>query len=314
MYPRIRPTAPPTPAALLAALATVFAAGSAAAQQTPPPASAPSAIADSKAPVKSPGNAEWAQTAEEARKRAATDSQLVFYEFDSPGCDDCIRMQRLLYPAFDFEALLIGMVPVKLRYDFPEAKPLQETYGVATAPSILITTPEGRLVFLMEGFKDAPDFYAHVRKDLDLYRQFAKKIDAQDVATLSANEALATGYELFARKDPKAALPRLKRASVAPNPGAGVREGALENLAAVELDLGDAAASRKSIDQLIALTKNPDQKQRAELFRAQIPLSQNKPEEALALYRKFVKDHPDSKYVERVQSFIVRLSPGSPQP
>ena len=53
-----------------------------------------------------------------------------------------------------------------------------------------------------------------------------------------------------------------------------------------------------------------DHKQRAELFRAQIPLSENKPDEALALYRKFAKDHPDSKYMDRVRSFIDKLEAG----
>ena len=310
MFPRIRSTAI---LALLGLLAPWFSEGAAQAQDAHSHA-APSGTPnpDINRQVKSPGNAEWAQTVDEARSKAAAGNKLVYYEFDSPNCGDCHRMQSLLYPAFDFEALLIGMVPVKVRYDFPESKPLQELYGVKGSPAVLITSADGRLVFLMNGFKDAQDFYRHVHKDLDLYRQFVKKLDSQDLATLSANEALSTGRELYARKDPKAALPRLQRAAVAPNPGRGVREMALEGLAAVQLELGDPAASRKSIDQLIAITTDPDQKQRAELFRAQIPLSENRPDEALALYKKFAKDHPDSKYLERVQSFIVRLeSPAS---
>ena len=279
-----------------------------AAPQAPPAKTQP----EVNRPVTSPGNADWAASVEEARKRAAAQKKLVFYEFESLDCSDCQRMQALLYPAFDFEALLVGMVPVKVRYDVGESKPLQELYGIATAPSILVTTPEGRLVFLMQGFKDAPDFYAHVHRDLDLYRQFAKKLAASDIAALPANEAFQIGRELYARKDPRAAVPYLERASVAPDAGQNVRENALEGLAAVQLELGDSAASRKTIEKLIATAKDSDQKERAELFRAQIPLSQNDPEEALALYRKFVKDHPNSKYVETVQSFIARLSPAAP--
>jgi tetratricopeptide (TPR) repeat protein len=266
----------------------------------------------SNRPVTSPGNAQWATTAEEARARATADSKLVYYEFDGEACGNCRRMQSLLYPAFDFEALLIGMVPVKLSQGSPDAKPLEERYGITETPSVLITTPEGRLVFLMQGFQDAPDFYGHAHKDLDAYRQFAKKL-AQPVDKLSADEALAIARGLYDRRDPAAARPYLKRAATAPNPGPGVRETALEGLATVEFDAGDAAAARKTIDKLIATTKNPDQKERAELFRAQIPLSQNKPAEALALYKQFVKDHPDSKYNERVQSFIARLEP-APSP
>jgi hypothetical protein len=294
-----------------AAFFVVILAARATAQQPEPPAPLPSSA---NRPVQSPGNAQWAESAEEARARAAAEKKLVYYEFDSADCGNCHRMQALLYPAFDFEALLIGMVPVKVPYDSPDAKPLQERYRVGEAPSVLITTPEGRLVFLMQGFKDAPDFYAHAHRDLDAYRQFARKIDEQNIDALSAEEALSTGRELYERSDPKAALPRLKRASVAPKPGPGVRETALEGLAAVEFELGDAAASRKSIDRLIATTKSPDQKERAELFRAQIPLAENKPAESLVLYKQFVKDHPDSPYTERVQSFITRLQTAPPAP
>ena len=100
----------------------------------------------------------------------------------SNGCGNCQRMDTLLYPAFDFEALLIPMVPVKLDLDSAEGKELAAALSRSTRPrrSWLITTPEGRLVFLMQGFQDAPEFYSHVHKDLDAYREFARKIDAAE--------------------------------------------------------------------------------------------------------------------------------------
>ncbi len=273
---------------------------------TPPPSS--------NKRVLSPGNARWAESLDQARARATADKQLVFIEFASPDCGDCRRMQSLLYPAFDFEALLIGMVPVQVRYDSDESKPLQQRYGVSQSPSVLITTPEGRLVFLMEGFKNGPDFYSHVRPDLDAYRKFVKKMEATDRGTASAADALAIGRELYARSDVRTALPWLQRASIAPDPGPGVRETALEGVAAAQLELNDPVASRKSIDKLIAIVKNQNMKERAELFRAQLPLAQGNPEEALALYRQFLKDHPKSQYVEQVQGLIAKLESTSPAP
>ncbi len=284
-----------------ALLALALASGATAQQLTAPnPAAANS-------PVGSPGNAVWAKDAAEAQAKATAEKKLIYFEFVRPGCGDCRRMQALLYPAFDFEALLIGMVPVQLDLDSAGGKPLAERFEIRDVPAVLITTPEGRLVFMVEGFKDAPDFYSHVRKDLDQYRKFAQRIEGQNIATLSADEAYATGRELYARRDIEAARPRLKRATVAPNPKPGVRESALEGLAAAELQLGQTAEARKTIDTLIATTRNPEQKERAELFRAQIPLSENKPAEALALYKKFAKDHPDSKHLDTVRSFIERL-------
>jgi tetratricopeptide (TPR) repeat protein len=292
--------------------ALIFAAVAAsAAAQEPAPAATPKP--PSNRPVTSPGNAEWAANAEEARAKASAQHKLVYYELESPRCDDCRRMQALLYPAFEFEALLIGMVPVKLPFDSEEGQRLAERYTIGQAPAVVIATPEGRLVFLMHGFKDAGDFYRHVHKDLTAYREFAKRIDGQDVATLPAEEAYSSGRQLFARFDYAEARPRFKRASIAPDAKPALRESALEGLAAAQLQLKQFVEARKTIDQLIQTTKNPEMKERAELFRAQIPLAENRPAEALALYKRFEKDHPKSKYLEQVRGFIARLEPAEPK-
>lgn len=258
-------------------------------------------------PVTSPGNAVWATTAEEARSRAAADGKLVFIELESPECGNCQRMDNLLYPAFDFEALLTGMVPVKLNLESTEGAAISARYEVSQTPAILITSPEGRLVFRMEGFLNAPDFYRHAQQDLDSYRRFARRVEAQDIPKLASKEALETGRELYQRADPAAALPRLKRVLAHPKAAQVERDEAREILAAVELDLGQPKASRQTIDRLIATTKNPERRQRAELFRAQIPLAENKPAEAIVLFKKFRKDHPNSPHITRVDEILERL-------
>ena len=291
------------PLAFACALAVVpFAAAQEPAGAAPPP---------SNRPVTSPGNAQWATTLDEARARASEQKKLVFYEVDSQNCGECARMKSLLYPAFDFEALLIGMVPVRVDITTHDGERLTEFYGIKETPSVAISTPTGRLVFLMQGFKSQRDFFGHVHKSLDGYRTWAKTIDAQDVATLSAKDAYASARQLFARFDYAEARPRYKRATVAPDATPDIRNAALEGLAASELKLDKPAEARKTIDQLLAGTKDPEVRERAELFRANIALVQNQNAEALSLYKKFEKDHPDSKYLEQVRGFITRLE--SPQ-
>ena len=286
------------PFALFAALAApALAAG---APQSPPPPS-PTKV------VRSPGNAEWAATPAEAQTRAADSKKLVFYEFDQAKCGKCRRMDQLLYPALDFEALLIPMVPVKVLIDSPEGTQLASRYGIDDIPAILVTTPQGRLVFQMVGFENPQDFYPHIHKDLDGYRAFSRKVDGQDVAHLPAVEALDTGRALYQRHDPVAARPRLQRASTASQVSPAVRDEALELLAAAELDLGDLPSSRATIDKLIATTGDPDRRERAELFRAQLPLAENKPGEAYALFQKFQKDHPNSQYRIQVQALMAKV-------
>jgi ParB-like chromosome segregation protein Spo0J len=159
----------------------------------------------------------------------------------------------------------------------------------------------------MQGFQTAPAFYQHIHHDLDAYRAFEKKIDAQDVATLPAAEALATGRQLFQARDSRAALPRLERVGKAPDATASMREDAVELIATAQLDLGQTAASKQTIEKLIASTKDADRRERAQLFRAQIPLSEDKPAEALALFQAFLKEHPQSKYANGVDAMIQKL-------
>ena len=265
-------------------------------------------------PLLSPGNADWASNVYEARQRAAADGKFVFIEFDRTGCGGCRRMDSLLYPAFDFEALLIPMVPVKVMIDTVEGRELAGKHGVEEVPAVLIESPEGRQVLYMQGFTSAPDFYAHVKSEMDVYRAFARKVEAQDIPTISAGEAFETGKELYARGDAASALPRLKRAIAAPGGTTALREDAMELLAAVQLDGGDAAGSRQTINRLIDTTKDERRRERGELFRAQIPLSENKPEEAYALFVKFEKDHPKSPYLEQVRKLIGRMNVPPPKP
>ena len=275
------------------------------------PAAAPSQEQQPPAaenPVKTPGNAIWAATPDEAKAWAARDNKFVFIEFSRNGCGNCRRMDVLLYPAFDFEALLIPMVPVKVDLDSGPGRELAQRYGIKEPPAILITSSEGRMVFLLEGFLSAPDFYEHVHADIKAYKTFARKVEAQDIPRLAAREALDTGAELWHRSDPGSALPRLKRAVSAPKAPVSVRDPAREILAAAQLDLGQTAQSRETINRLIATTRDAARRERAEIFRAQIPLAENKPEEAYALFQKFQKDHPDSPYKQQVNAFLQRLT------
>lgn len=261
-----------------------------------------------------PGQVAWATSLEEARIRANEGDKLVFLEFTKKECGNCERMDNLLYPAADLEAFLSTMVPIKVDLESPMGKELAARYGFSEAPAVLVTTPEGRLVFLMEGFYNQSEFFRHAYAGVDGYRKFAKKVESQDIAKLPMKEALETGTELYRRSDPETALPRLRRAVAAGGGSATEREDALELLAAVEFEIGQPAVSRKTIERLIASTKDRERRERAELFRAQIPLAENKPAEALALFRKFQKDHPKSARIAQVNELVEKLEERVPRP
>ena len=191
---------------------------------------------------------------------------------------------------------------------------LGERYAITETPAVLITNPEGRLVFLMQGFKDANDFYAHAHKDIDAYRKFAlagRRAGRQD--PLGRGGVLDRPRALRAlrlrRRGRSGSSARPTRPGVTPE----MRESALLGLAAAERQLGHMNAARGAAQKVVATTKNADQKERAELFLAELALAENKPGDALAAYRKFAKDHPNSPYLEKVRGFIAKLEAGGAQ-
>ena len=273
-----------------------------------------SACSQTGGALHSPGNADWAADVNEARQRAAAQGKFVFIEFDRTGCGGCRRMDTLLYPAFDFEALLIPMVPVKVMIDTNEGRELAVRHGVEEVPAVLIESPEGRQVLYMQGFTPPRTSTPTSRARWMCTGPSRERSRRRTSPRISAREALDTGKELYGRGDSASALPRLKRAVAAPGGTAVLREDAMELLAAVQLDGGDPAGSRQTINRLIETTKDNGRRERAELFRAQIPLSENKPEEAYALFLKFEKDHPKSPYLEQVRKLIGRMSSPPPKP
>ena len=285
----------------------VMALGAAPQQPAPSATPGPAAPAPSTSVPMGPGNVVWANDTDEAHDRALREGKFVFFEFTKQECGNCQRMDSLLYPSFDLEALLVSAIPVKIDLESREGQAIAARYSIGEAPSVLITTPEGRLVFLMQGFMNQSEFFRHANVAITGYRKWAKQIDSQNAAKLSAKDAFDSGNELYHRSDPAAALPRLRRAVAVPGLSPKQREDTLELLAAVELDLVQPAASKKTIEQLLTTTKDRQRRERAELFRAQIPLAENKPAEALALFRKFQKDHPTSPHIGRVNELIARL-------
>jgi tetratricopeptide (TPR) repeat protein len=260
------------------------------------------------APVKpGPGKAEWAETFAAARSRARAQNKLVYVEFTRKECGNCVRMAGLLYPAVDFEMTLLRMVPVRLDLDKVEEATLAARYGIKEAPAVLVLAPGGALVFRVVGFDDQRQFYAHIRRALKEYDEFNVRVIHEPEKIDDPAEELALGVEYFKRLDPEEAQPRFSRAAASPKAPASVREKALSYLASARFQTGDFSGSRKAIEDLLKATKDPDEIEQAELFRAQILLAEGKPGPARKQYVFFLQKYPQSKRRDDVERILTRL-------
>jgi thioredoxin-like negative regulator of GroEL len=288
-------------------IATALFAASISAAATAQDPAAPAAAAPG------PGNVVWASTLDEALHRAEQENKLVYVEFEKTTCGHCRRMDNLLYPALDFEQLMTYMAPVKVNLEAPATMELIKRYGIKEAPAVLVTTSEGRSVFAMQGFSSAPEFYREIYRAMDDHAALVKRLESQDINNLPPAEALQTGAELYKRSDPTAALPRLRRAANAKASTPAQRENALELLARCQLDLSQNTDAEATLQKLLSTTKDPARKERASLLRAQVPFSDNRPEEGMRRLQQFLKDYPNSADAEGVREMLDKLLKGPPQ-
>lgn len=255
-----------------------------------------------------PGKANWAETFAAARSRARGEKKLVYVEFARKDCGNCSRMDGLLYPAVDFEMTLLRMVPVLLDLDREDAAALAARYGIKEAPAVLILSPGGALVFRVVGFDDQRQFYTHVRRALKDYDQFNVRVIHEPEKIDDPAEQLSLGLEFFKRLDPEEAEPRLAKAAASPKASDEVRDKAFSYLASARFQTGDFTGSRKAIEALLKATKNPDEVEQGELFRAQILLAEGKPGPARKQYEFFLQKYPESKRRKDVELILARLS------
>ncbi len=298
---------------IAAALIAASFAGPVFAQNAPPApqSAAPAPAAATIAPPGVPGRAIWAKTYDEALQRAKDQGKVVFVEFAQKKCGNCFRMDGLLYPSVNFEMALLRMVPVKLDLDGVEAAPLKNRYQINQTPAILVVSPGGALIFRMVGFDSDRAFYTHLHNSMTDWDHLNVKLIHEPETINDPKAELQLGMELFRRFDSEEAIPRLQRAA-SPKAPAATREEALAYLASAQMERERFAEAGATVDTLLKITKNAGQREKAELFRAQLALAQGKRDEARREFQAFLTRHPESKLKDQAKTYLDQM--GSDQP
>jgi tetratricopeptide (TPR) repeat protein len=293
-------------AALFAASFASLAPGQPAEPETPPaPAARPAASPGP--PLNTPGRAVWASDFDDATRRAKEQGKVVFVEFTKKKCGNCFRMDGLLYPSANFEMALLRMVPVKLDLDQADVAKLANRYQVASTPAILVVSPGGAIIFRMVGFKDDRSFYVHLHNSMKDWDAVNLRIVHEPETIANAKAELELGKELFRRVDSAEALPRFERAAAAPGAAPAVREEALAYLASSQMELEKFDDARATTEKLLKTAKDPDRREKAELFRAQIMLAEGRREDARRDFQSFLTRHPESKHKDEAKSYLDQM-------
>lgn len=309
--------------ALAGALFAVFPrAGSAFPETAPSAESAPaSAVPAEQAPAETgpaetslptgPGKALWAKDYAEARDRARREGKVVFVEFSDKQCGNCVRMHALIYPAVNFEMMLLRMVPVNIDRTGAEGTALATRYGVTESPAILILSAGGAMIFRVNGFDSAPELYSHVHSMMAEWDKVNVRMIHEPEFRDDPAQELALGKELALRFDPEEAIPRFARAAESPRADRTTRDEALSYLASAQLNARLYPDARATAEKLARVASVPDLREQAELFLGQIALAEGDSAAARRSWEAFLRKHPTSPRRKDAENRIAALSPAA---
>jgi hypothetical protein len=307
--------------ALAGALLAVFPSPSRALPETAPPAESSPVTRDAAGQPPTgvaslptgPGKAVWARDYAEARQRARQEAKVVYVEFSEKQCGNCNRMHALMYPAVNFEMMLLRMVPVIVDRASADGAALAQRYGVTESPAVLILSAGGAMIFRVNGFDSAQELYFQVNSRMKEWDKINVRMIHEPEFRDDPAQELALGIDLADRFDPEEAIARFARAAESPRADAPLRDKALSYLASAQLNARLFPDARATTEKLARVTKVADLREMAELFVGSIALAEGDPAAARRSWEAFLRKHPKSPRRKDAESRIAALSPEEPK-
>jgi tetratricopeptide (TPR) repeat protein len=237
----------------------------------------------------------WATTFAEAvdRARSMPDGRVFVELLDEP-CPQCERMASLVYPAASFRAFMRDKVAVSLLRGSPDGARLSKRFGVRLSPAWLVLTPDLLLAGRQEGASNQStwiDRFLVAERDWALFRQ---KLAAEKAAPGDLAASLAVAEEAYRRFGDSMAEERFRRVANDPKAPNDLRERALSFLASIALEGRRLDDAEDALKRILATTKDPVLREKAELRLADVDLGRGDRTKAAERLRTFLEKHPES--------------------
>ncbi len=132
----------------------------------PKPVTRPAGEAKQAAPATSAAGAgkiaEWAESFEAAKARAAESNSLLFVDFYATWCGPCQMLDHNVFPKPEVAEALSKWVKVKV--DVDRQRQIAGQFRIYAMPTLVVLSPQGKEIERVTGYLDASQFVSWVRK------------------------------------------------------------------------------------------------------------------------------------------------------
>jgi len=193
-------------------------------------------------PAHAPATAiHWEKGFEEALRRARKQRKPVFVDFWADWCTWCHRLDQTTYVDPEVVRLAGDFVAVKVNTEGgPQQAEIAARYDVATLPTMLFLSPEGRLLLRVNGFRGPGQFPESLRRARETARQVMGWEAALQKDPDDASALVRLGTHLFEQETYEESRTLLKQA--------------------IELDRESSLAERKKARMLLGIIQTYDRR------------------------------------------------------
>ncbi|MRR12682.1 hypothetical protein EG835_09550 [bacterium] len=189
----------------------------------------------------------------------------------------------------------------------PDGTRLSERFGVQLSPAWLVLTPDLLLAGKQEGASNQSTWFDRFIASEHDWALFRQKLAIEKAAPGDPAATLAVAEDAYRRFGNEMAEERFRRVAGDPKAANDLRERALSYLAAIALEARRLDDAEKALKEILATTKDPVLREKAELRLADVDLGRGDRGKAAERLGTFLEKHPESPLRPQAEDLLKAL-------
>ena len=250
----------------------------------------------------------WIKSFVQAQQKAKTKNQLIFVDLFADWCGWCHKFEQDVIPSEAFQKSTDNMVLLRLNTeDQGEGTNLARRYNVTSLPTFLVLDKDAIVVGIIRGYQVPNDFASSLKDVEGRYTAFQKRVATESSIGGDYQKRLDLAKEFRIRYALPQAEDRLKKLTADKAAPVTVRDESFYELALAQMLEKKYDDAMATINRFATVQKKGEQYEKSRLLIGDLYLQQGKVDRAVAEYRSFKQNFPQSQYVKNVDLILPQL-------